>query len=40
MSQNYRLNKSNEVTLNLLDAYQGYTSNKSKNTNKNSKIPF
>jgi len=34
LSWNYRLNKSNEVTLNFLDAYQGYTDIKSKNTNK------
>jgi hypothetical protein len=37
LSWNYRLNKSNEVTLNFLDTYQGmrsYTDIKSKNTNK------
>jgi hypothetical protein len=38
LSWNDRLNKSNEVTLNFLDVYQGYTYIKSKNINKIEKI--
>jgi len=34
LSWNYRLNKSNEVILNFLDPYPGYTDLISKNTNK------
>jgi hypothetical protein len=34
LSWNYRLKKSNEVTLNFIDPYQGYTDIKTKNTNK------
>jgi len=40
LSWNHRLNKSNEVTLNLFEAYQGYTYIKTKNIEKIEKIPF